>query len=498
MMVTTEAKYVTFAIAEEMYAVPVEVVREIVRVPKVTRIPLVPDYIRGVANLRGEVLPVMSIRKRLGLEEENLETAKVVVLNWKGRTLGIIVDRTAQVVQVSENQMEDASTTSEFVQKVIRSEDTLQMILEVDKLFATGILEEKREATSRSTRTAEKKAEEKQAEEYTQIVTFSLAGEEYAFPIQEVQEIIRYTKPTEIPDVPPHVKGVTHLRSTVLPIIDLRTMLSLPAATIDEFTKVIVLRSARKQFGLIVDRIHEVLRVRKAEIQKPPVLAERNGQEEIAGIVRKEDQTIMVLNSNALLSEEITGLSQEEQREEAKAASREAEMQYIVFRIADERYGVPIEEVREINRITTITKIPKSPDFLEGVMNLRGEITPIVDLRKRFGIPQAQRDESTRIIVAEIEDRKTGFIVDSVEGVEKIVESAISTAPEAILSGEAGRFIDKVARLEEEVILILDMARILSEEETKNLEKTLKKSTREKTPEQTTVKKKLKRASNGE
>jgi len=498
MVTATEEKYVTFAIAEEMYAVPVAFVREIVRVPKVTRVPLVPGYIRGVANLRGEVLPVMSIRRRLGLEEEDLETAKVVVLDWKGRTLGIVVDRTAQVVQVGEDQMEDASTTSEFVRKVIRTEDQLQMILEVEKLFAVGVLEERRGMGSRGTDTAEKQEEAKQIEEYVQIVTFSLAGEEYAFPIQEVQEIIRYARPTEVPDVPPHVKGVIHLRSTVLPIIDLRTMLSLPAATVDEFTKVIVLRLAGKQFGLIVDRIHEVIRVKKVEIQKPPVLVERSGRKEVAGIVRKGDQTIMVLNSDALLSGEVTDLSREEDRGETKAMRREVETQHIIFRVADERYGVPIEEVREINRITTITRIPKSPDFLEGVMNLRGEVTPIVDLRKRFGLPQIQRDESTRIIVTEIEGKKTGFIVDSVEGVEKIVESAISAVPEVILAGEAGRFIEKIARLEEGVILILDMARILSEQETRTLEETLERSAGEGTPKKNVAKKSLKRALNGE
>ncbi len=498
MVAMTETKYVTFAIAEEMYAVPVEFVREIVRIPKVTRVPLVPEYIRGVTNLRGEVLPVMSIRKRLGLEEGDLETAKVVVLDWKGRTLGVVVDRTAQVVQITEDQMEETSTASEFVEKVIRTEDALQMILEVEKLFAMEALGEKRESSSRGLRATEREAGEKEIEEHVQIVTFSLAGEEYAFPIQEVQEIIRYAKPTEVPDVPPHVKGVIHLRSTVLPIIDLRTMLSLPAAATDEFTKVIVLRLAGKRFGLIVDRIHEVLRVRKAEIQRPPALVERSGREEIAGIVRKGDQTIMVLNSNALLSEEVTGLSGEERGEEAKVVSREAETQYIVFRVANERYGVPIEKVREINRITTITRIPKSPDFLEGVMNLRGEITPIVDLRKRFGLPQGQRNESTRIIVTEIEGRKTGFIVDSVEGVEKIAESAIAPAPEVILAGEAGRFIERVARLDEEVILVLNMARILSEEEAKSLEETMEKGAREEVPKRTGTKKNLKRALNGE
>ncbi|MEN3187819.1 MAG: chemotaxis protein CheW, partial [Atribacterota bacterium] len=427
MLATAEAKYVTFAIAGEMYAVPVEYVREIVRVPKVTRVPLTPAYVRGVANLRGEILPVMSIRQRMGFEEEDLETSKVVVLDWKGRTLGVVVDRTAQVIQITEDRIEEASTASELVRRVIRTGETLQMILEIEKLFTMGVSEAHFDARSGEARTVDKKFDEKRVEEYVQIVSFALAGEEYAFPIQDVQEIIRYARPTEVPDVPPHVKGVIHLRSTVLPIVDLRTMLALPAASTDEFTKVIVLRLRGRQFGLIVDRIHEVLRVRKSEIQKPPSLFEQAGKKGIAGIVRKEEQTIMILRSDALLSEEVAGLSQEggERSREAKTIGREVETQYIIFRVAEERYGVDIEEVREINRIATITRVPRAPEFLEGVMNLRGEVTPIVDLRRHFGLIQGKRDESTRIIVAEIEEKKTGLIVDAVEGVEKIPQSAI-------------------------------------------------------------------------
>jgi purine-binding chemotaxis protein CheW len=497
MVVTGESKYVTFAIAGETYAVPVHLVREIVRPPKVTKVPLVPDYILGVANLRGEVLPVMSLRRRLGLPEEDLETSKIVVLHFQERILGIVVDRTAQVIQVTEDQIESAATSSEFVQKVIRSGDSLEMVLEVEKFFGAGEGEGIHRDHFHSARAAGTTAKEKATEEYMQIVTFALGNEEYAFPIEEVQEIIRYSKPTELPNVPPYVKGVIHLRNVVLPIIDLRTMLGLPVPPIDEFTKVIVLRLKGKRLGLIVDRIHEVLRIRKSDIQKPPAFVEQSGRGEISGIIRRDDETIMLLAAAALFAEDVVSLGEEGAKEEAVSGRRETEVQYIIFRVAEERYGVPIEEVREINRITTITKVPKSPEFLEGVMNLRGEVIPIVDLRKRFGLPQIARSESTRIIVGEITGGKTGFIVDAVEGVEKIPEHAIAPVPDTVRSGEAGRFIERVAQREDEVILILNMTRILTEEETRLVEETVR-SAPEENQKKTTGKKGLRRALNGE
>ncbi|MEN3189250.1 MAG: chemotaxis protein CheW, partial [Atribacterota bacterium] len=114
-----------------------------------------------------------------------------------------------------------------------------------------------------------------------------------------------------------------------------------------------------------------------------------------------------------------------------------------------------------------------------------------------FGLIQGKRDESTRIIVAEIEEKKTGLIVDAVEGVEKIPQSAISTVPEVVLSGESGRFIKNVARLEEEIILILDLNRIFSEREIETMAKILEGETKEE-PQKRVPKKALKRFQEGE
>jgi len=478
MTTSTTAQYVTFVVGEEIYAVPVGYVREIVRTTHLTKVPLAPEYIEGIANLRGEVLPVMSLRKRLGISHEDVEGSKIVILTSDDRTLGVIVDRTAQVITAGEEQIQESGASSEFVSNVIRADKgSFYLLLDVEKLLSA---QEKSMLSKAKTAEGGKKHQEsqEQAQQHVQIVTFEMANEVYAFRIEQVQEIIRYSKPTQVPDAPPYVQGVINLRQNVLPIIDLRVLLNLPQSEIDEFTKVIVLRAQGSLTGLVVDRIREVLRLEESQIMPPPSLTQQQEVKEVIGVIRKDEEMIMLLDPAFVISEQVSELAKEAGEEaSATQVSTVEEEQYVVFKVGDEEYGVAIEKVREINRISSLTKIPRSPRFLEGLMNLRGEVIPVVDLRKRFELEVRQeKDSAARVIVSEINEKKTGFIVDSVEGVERIPKHSIMDVPDMLLEGESGRFITNVIRVDTRVILVLDIDKLLTTSEMRRMEKVVQKA----------------------
>ena len=144
-------------------------------------------------------------------------------------------------------------------------------------------------------------------------------------------------------------------------------------------------------------------------------------------------------------------------------------VQMISFSIGSERFGVEILVVQEIIMMSNITEIPNSPDFVEGVINLRGNIIPVLDLRKRLRL-RGYRDfgeyaPGTRILVVEIEGNVTGFIVDSVAKVISVPTSKISPPPDIIVAGVQSQYINGVVHLDEGILVILDFRRILSVEE---------------------------------
>ncbi len=140
--------------------------------------------------------------------------------------------------------------------------------------------------------------------------------------------------------------------------------------------------------------------------------------------------------------------------------------QFITFQLAEELYGIDILKVEEIQRMKEIslTRVPQVEDFIEGIVNLRGNVIPVVDLRRRFGLEDKEIDKQTRIIVVNINDRSLGFLVDRVNEVIDVDQEAIDDPPEEI-SRIDSFFIQGIARHEEELVIILEIENILGSNE---------------------------------
>lgn len=135
----------------------------------------------------------------------------------------------------------------------------------------------------------------------------------------------------------------------------------------------------------------------------------------------------------------------------------------VVFELAGELYGVDIFDVREIVGDTPVTRIPRAPDFVEGVVNLRGKLIPVIDLRKRFGFVKGEKTRETRIIIVDISGREAGLVVDSVREVATVEENSIEPAPAVTTINAA--FIEGLAKMDDKLIIIIKLDLILEAEE---------------------------------
>jgi len=147
----------------------------------------------------------------------------------------------------------------------------------------------------------------------------------------------------------------------------------------------------------------------------------------------------------------------------------EKEIQVVGFRIGRETFGLPISIVREIVRVPEITSVPNAPDYIEGVINLRGRIIPIVDLRKRFGEKSFEPNKRNRIVVVEIDTRAIGLIVNSASEVLRIPPSEIEEPHNVFTEGELS-YITGVGKLNGRLVILLDLNRILQRGELQRLD----------------------------
>ncbi len=149
---------------------------------------------------------------------------------------------------------------------------------------------------------------------------------------------------------------------------------------------------------------------------------------------------------------------------DTRAGSKDEELQLVSFNIGSEEYGIEILKVQEINRMVEITKVPQAPRFVEGVINLRGKVIPVIDLRKRFNLEVRPYDKSTRIVVVNIDGTIMGMIVDAVSEVLRLSSKTIEPPPE-IATGANAEYIKGVAKLEDRLLIYLDLSKVMSEAE---------------------------------
>ncbi|HRY29371.1 MAG TPA: chemotaxis protein CheW [Elusimicrobiota bacterium] len=144
-------------------------------------------------------------------------------------------------------------------------------------------------------------------------------------------------------------------------------------------------------------------------------------------------------------------------------------LQLVSFKLGKGEFGIDILMVQEINRMLDITRVPKSPDFIDGVINLRGRVIPILNLRKRFGLPEKEHDKSTRIVVVNVNNKILGMIVDAVSEVLRLPSSTVEPPP-PMVSGIESEYIKGVGKIDEKLLILLDLNKLLTSKEQQMLE----------------------------
>ncbi|MDT7835964.1 chemotaxis protein CheW [Aquabacterium sp. OR-4] len=501
-----DKQFVTFCVAGEMFAVPMAPVQEIIRVPDVARLPLAPPALDGLANLRGRVLPIMNLRRLFNTEElAHDDATRALVINL-GQPLGFVVDRVASVLSVEPGEIETAQAIQSIVQAeyltgVINrrgsaGEHQLMLVLDfqrlVDDQFAGMAGGGAVGSGSLAQETRGEAPADAAAADELRLVSFTVCEQEYAIDIADVQEIVQLpSQITAVPNTPRHVLGLISLRQRLLPLVSLRSLFGLARADMDEHHRIVVVSvPGGGQVGLVTDSVKEVLSVPRAQADAMPGALSRDGAlQEFESICRLDNGKRLV---SIIATERLLGMqairdavsaagdaaSINARKQDADMSTQQQrqnggddDMQVVIFRLGAEEFGVPIMSVQEIVRVPEVlTRVPKTPRFVEGVINLRGTVLPVIDQRTRLGMDAIERNDRQRIMVYTLGGLRTGFIVDSVAEVLRIGRGHIEPAP--ALSDEQGRLITEVAKLDSDkrLVMLIDPSQLLGARERSAME----------------------------
>ncbi|MEE1655505.1 chemotaxis protein CheW [Microvirga sp. CF3062] len=456
-----EQSFLTVHVGDERFALPASDVAEVIRPPAVTRVPLGPPSLLGVANLRGAVMSVVSLHRLLGRDGSPSSNARVVVID-RGAPVGLVIDRVASLGIATDDAVDSSEPTRQ---------------IDLDALLARDFGGFSRRGQHKQFLSPQAIREQSAADrDEIALVCFAVAGQDFALPLTSVHEVVALPDGiTAVPQTDALMLGVMTLRRRLLPLVSLHGLLGLQADGLGNGrSRVVVARIEQGLVGLAIDRMREILRVPSHTIDPVPTILTRGDAEaQIQGICRLEggQRLVSILSTEHLfrdqaLVEQISAQREDSHDMGAADGLSTADEQFIVFQLGGEEYGLPIAAVNEVVRVPdALTRLPKAPAFIDGVMNLRGRVVPVIDQRRRFQFEGQGEKRRERIIVVRIDHMHAGFIVDGVSEVLKIPQIQLRPTPD--LAADGSQVIDRIANIEiaGRMILLLNPRELLDRAE---------------------------------
>jgi purine-binding chemotaxis protein CheW len=421
-----ETQLVTYTLGDEEYGLDIGSVKEILRLDDVTAVPNVPPYVKGILNVRDRVLPIIEMRKIVGMEKLEdfhshlVEELRNGHLDWAANLKAALYEGTSFTKSTDPTQCRLGKLLDFWKTRGIEFADMYKKFKPPHDALHHSAVDILKLAKTRK---------DDAIEIYNNKTTIYLDTLMHLF--FEMEELLK-----------------KH---------DLRDQ------------RILIVDIAGTTTGLLVDRVTEVSRFPAAGIETTPAVIASYGKE-IKGIVKLNNgkRLILFVDENLLIPmEDIEAISKiGEDIEESTAVEEVKERQYVVFTIYGEEFGITIDNVREIFNVDNITPVPKAPVFIKGVTNLRGIIIPVVDTSERFGAA-VETSKSQKILVTVIDDTTVGLLVDSVREVLRVSEKEIEDAPSLVLSTVDTAYLEGIAKLDggQRIILLLNVKEIMTKKD---------------------------------
>ncbi|EDP75515.1 chemotaxis protein CheW [Hydrogenivirga sp. 128-5-R1-1] len=448
--------FTLFRVGDELFAYETAKISETVKVDRVFPVPLAPPHLKGVINLRNRVIPLIDMGVLLWNKPVESDTA--IILEINSELVGLLIDRVVGITSVdwgdikSKEDIEIKDLREDLIRGVFERDGSVVFILELSPVVQKREIKGKKEKR-RKTKEGDREGGDK--EELSGFVIFPLGGEWYAFPVEEVREIINYpSHVSPIPQSPAYVEGVFLLRGEELVLMSLRGMLGVNSDRPEQ--RVIILKLGGATVGVAVDDVKEIKWVPKDSILSS------EGEERSGILVLDGGERLVYLLSvsDIVDTSEIEGLveqGEEEGEEEVKDMKS-----FVRFTVGSIDMAIPIEKVQEVIEVEELTPLPGAPDYVRGMYNLRNSVIVVIDLAQKLGV-KAEGDSNRTVV---LEEMPVGLVVTKLRGIMKTEEENLQPAED--LAGLEENLLEGIIKTEEgDIVFVLDVDSAVQEDELK-------------------------------
>ena len=416
-------------IGGEVYGFDGDKILQILRVPAITEIPLASSGIKGLSSIGGKVVTIVDMASVLCLDsiEDDNPKARLLTIDCDGELYGLLVDEVVGMSMVQEENYEPSLNSDDTIEAIYKQENSICQIINSCKAISTLSLASYRPVEiDRFEQKVQNTTDNLTTQDSSRYLFLILGDERFAISLDIAREIIFVPKEiTPMSEADFGVMGMITLRDELIVSIDIKQLLDVNSTNSIEQKeqRLLILSYEGNSLALKVDSISEVKEIPLSKIEKLP---QRFSNTKVESIYKADDFLVSIISKSYLIELLEEYCIEEHKTEEDDENLRSEDMiEAAVFQIANEEFALGIEDVQEIIRYTEVTPIPEAPQFIDGVINLRGVVIPIMSLPQRLGF-EKKIDNKSKILVCIIGDERIGLLVDDVNEIMFIEDKYIS------------------------------------------------------------------------
>lgn len=407
----------------ESYGISTEEINQISRVPSLMPLPLRPSGTRGLCGVGGNIVTMVDLNLLLDSQEVDIEAneSRLISLNDTHSSNALLVSEVYNTVYIEEENLEKIDNQDDPIIAIYKYKDSLVQVLSLDILISKI---NRIDMKPKEIHNGKIKAANIQEEDSSRFLVFAMANEQFALNIEFLREIILAdVNFTDIVGSSDELLGLITLREELVAVMDLRTYYGFKGKHNDK-NRILIASHKGDNIGLLVDEIIDIKSILNRDIEFINSNTEGN---KISGVIHDKESLISFFDKEVIeniFNENRAYIESKDKSSIEDVANDEDSDEVIVFKLASKEYAFDVDYVAEIIDIMKSTKVAYSDDGVDGIINIRGQIVPVVSLFEKLNIDTVV-DENSKIIVCNINGSKVCFVVDSISDILNVKSNEV-------------------------------------------------------------------------
>jgi purine-binding chemotaxis protein CheW len=465
--------YTRFLLNGEEYAIKTDYVTSVFEKPTIRVVPKAPEFIEGIANIEGKIVPILNPFIRFDIQKQNENgNLLLILIKIEGVSYGVLTEEVTANTSFSASSLEMVNPLikkkeSPFIAGVAKLQDKLIYLLDLEGFVFSGFEMERKDSKYYKEFVANQKSilSTQKKQDFTRYLLFHVAHQEYCIAIDKLATVVSANNIQISKNNNEGIYGIIKDEDRIIPVLDLQKKFNLDIQTYDVNSKVVVFEVNKLLVGIIVNETREIINLYPEEIKTAPDIFDYESHITGVGLLDNAERLVVILNEVKLVNSkemaEFEKIVNKEKGSDVQNKTKEHKNLMLIFSINAIEFAVPIEKVREVINYQKVKEIPKAANYIKGVFSYRGDLATAIDLAKRLEL-KGHVSEKYFIV---IEDNGVTFGI-ATEKIEEIldVDSSYLKVPPNLVKGIDSKFMDKLIALpnSDRTPIVLNVSNVLS------------------------------------